>query len=98
MDHNLANLIYIGRLITGLTFFALGYLVIFGNILGGLTAWICKRNYSSVPFFGGIFLAIGMLLIPHRLLNYLFWIAFFVDYTWSMFIWFIIILVKERRK
>jgi len=89
MNHNIANLIYGGRLIIGLTFFALGYYVIITNILGVLTAWIYNRNYSSVPFFGGIFLAIGMLLIPDPLLNCLFWVAFLVDYTFPMFVWFI---------
>ena len=95
MDFDFSNMMYERKIVYGFILFALGELIIFSNLLGWITTWLYKKNYSSLPWFGGIFLAIGMYLIPHPLLNRLFLIAFLVDYTWPMFGGLMIFMVGE---
>jgi len=76
-----------------------GCWIILANLVIFINNIIPGRKWSSaVPFFGGIFLALGILLIPFSLtIKYFWWVAFLLDYTLPMFVYFLF-FTKEGRE
>jgi hypothetical protein len=79
------NQVWVG----GIIFLSLGGLIVLINIMSIIYSYILKRFVSPYGFLGGIFLTIGLFLIPVPSLNAVCWIGFIVDHTWGMFIYFL---------
>ena len=75
----------------GSFFIFMNYLVLINNLIPG-------RKWSSAgPFLGGIFLATGILLFPFSsITTYFWWVAFLLDYTWPMFIYFLLFIAWKK--
>ena len=91
MDNDFLITIGLLRLFTAVFFIAVGSFVLFANFIIFVNNIIPGRKWSSaVPFFGGIFLAFGILVIPFSLIiKYFWWVAFLLDYTLPQFIYFL---------
>jgi len=87
------------RLFISVPLIAFGSFLIFMNYLILINNLIPGRKWSSAgPFLSGIFLAVGILLIPFpSIFKYFWWVAFLLDYTWPMFIHFIL-FTEEGKK
>ncbi len=45
---------------------------------------------SAGPFLGGIFCAIAIALLPYPSIRFYWFVAFIVDYTYAMFLWYLV--------
>ena len=75
---------------------ALSLLLIVGNPVAGLIAQRRKKNYSFVPFFGGVFGALSLLFCPIHGARYFAWVPLILDLTIPMFLYAVFVLGAFR--
>ena len=75
---------------------AMSLLLIVGNPVAGLIAQRRKKNYSFVPFFGGVFGALSLLFCPIHGARYFAWVPLILDLTFPMFLYAVFVLGAFR--
>ena len=77
-------------------FGTLSSLLILGNPIAGLIAQRRKKNYSFVPFFGGVFGVLSLLFCPIHGARYFAWVPLILDLTFPMFLYSVFVLGAFR--
>ena len=71
-------------------------LLIVGNPIAGFIARRHKKNYSFVPFLGGILGILSLLFCPVHAVRYFAWIPLILDFTFPMFFYAVFIMGAFR--
>ena len=79
-------------------FGAMSALIIVGNPVTAFIARIRKKSYSWVPFIGGFFGAISMLVCPIHAVRYFAWVPLMLDLTFPMFLYAVFVMGAFRSK
>lgn len=58
----------------------LGLWITISNWRGVFRYYKYKKSTTSIPLFGGLFIAIAFVFIPNNPVSYVWWLAFLIDY------------------
>ena len=75
---------------------ALSLLLIVGNPVAGYLARRRGKNYSFVPFFGGVFGALSLSFCPIQAVRYFAWIPLILDLSIPMFLYAVFVMGAFR--
>ena len=76
----------------------LSLFLIVGNPVAGFKARRRKKNYSWVPFLGGIFGVSSLLFCPIHGVRYFAWVPLKLGYTFPMFLYAVFVMGAFRSK
>jgi len=74
----------------------LSLLLIVGNPVAGFIAARHKKNYSFVPFLGGVFGVLSLLFCPIHGSRYFAWVPLILDLTFPMFLYAVFVMGAFR--